>query len=106
MSELTPGPWEIVEAYVDPYGKDDVEGAAVYHVYPVGNRQNYIAEVGKYSPNAQGNVRGISKVPQLIDALENLIEGHKDVCPPARRGQDVTMNIAVAVLEAAKGERA
>ena len=69
MAERTHGPWEIREAHVPTNSKnDDSFRAAVFHVYRAGDLLHYVAEIGQYSPNAEGNTRLIAAASDLLDA--------------------------------------
>ena len=84
MPEHTLGPWEIRKAYISGNGKDDDPfGAAVFHVYRVGELLHYVAEIGQASPNAEGNACRIAAVPEMVDALELVATWM--ACPPAMK---------------------
>ena len=99
--EYTPAPWEIREAYIPGDGKhdDDHFGAAVFHIYQVGELLHYVAEIGQCSPNAKGNAGLIVTAPEM---LAKLIEFHTFIVD--QYGESEEAEELASLIAKAKGE--
>ena len=102
--EYTLGPWEIREAYIPGDGKHDDNhfGAAVFHIYQVGELLHYVAEIGQCSPNAKGNTRLIVTAPEMETALDGLLR----MCFEDLSGEEsgAIIEVALAALAKARGK--